>query len=57
MRAQAITEALWGACSAVVLIGHVAYIVCKRNHEIPASLDHEFPPSDHEFSTEEFHLL
>ena len=50
MRAQAITEALWGACSAVVLIGHVVYVMCKRNHETPATLDHEFP-------TEEFHLL
>ena len=30
MMAHAITEALWGACSAVVLCGHVTYVVCKR---------------------------
>ena len=46
MMSHAITEALWGSCSALVLIGHVAYVVCKRNHETPASLDHESTPSD-----------
>ena len=32
MMAHAITEALWGALSAVVLYGHVAYVVCKRKN-------------------------
>ena len=38
MMAHAITEALWGSFSALVLIGHVAYVVCKRklHHESPA---------------------
>ena len=37
MIVHAITEALWGACSAVVLFVHVAYIVCKRKrHRAPS---------------------
>ena len=44
MLTHAVTEGLWGSCSALVLIGHVAYVVCKRNHKTPASLDHETPP-------------
>ena len=48
MLAHAITEALWGSCSALVLIGHVVYVVYKRNRETPAHSDHELSQSDHE---------
>ena len=57
MMAHAITEALWGSCSALVLIGHIAYVVYKRNHETSATLyhelsqlDHKSTPLDHELS-------
>ena len=37
-----------GILSALVLIGHVVYVVYKRNRETPAPLDHEPLSLDHE---------
>ena len=45
MMTHAITEALWGTFSALVLCGHVAYVyvVCKRNKSSASSNSESTP--------------